>query len=42
MIFALACLAISFEVPESTIAWVMKNGKRLKFEAGKHLVTVSE
>jgi hypothetical protein len=33
---------ISFEVPEGTTAWIMKNGKRLKFEGGKHQVTVSE
>ena len=33
---------ISFEVPEGTTAWIMKDGKRLKFEGGKHQVTVSE
>ena len=32
---------ISFEVPESTTAWIMKNGKRLKFKRGKHQVTIS-
>jgi hypothetical protein len=33
---------IQFEVPEGTTAWITKNGKRLKFEAGKHQVTVTE
>ena len=35
-------IRISFEVPEGTTAWVMKNGKRHPFEAGKHRVTLNE
>ena len=35
-------IRVRFEVPEGTTAWVMKNGKRQSFGAGKHQVTLSE
>lgn len=31
---------ITFEVPEGTSAYVVKNGKRIKFDSGKHRVTI--
>ena len=35
-------IRVRFEVPEGTTAWIVKNGKRQSFGAGKHQVTLSE
>ena len=35
-------IRISFEVPEGTTAWILKDGKRHPFGAGKHRVTLNE